>query len=96
MTTPKPIHTPGPWQCNDGVTITAQSPHGRAYIIATVNFERPRSEFVANAAVLTAAPQMLSALEYAYKRLVADNAYVGDPLISVVFSAITTAKGGDA
>lgn len=46
--------------------------------------------------LIKSAPQMLSALEYAYKRLVSDNAYVGDPLIGVVFSAITAAKGGES
>lgn len=90
-------HTPGPWKAVCRSIDNQENDYFLGWDIeGPPEAQRGQFERGADARLIAAAPQMLSALEYAYKRLVADNAYVGDPLIGVVFSAITAAKGGES
>ena len=55
-----PQHTPGPWIV-DGQDITTSEDTGFA-LIATVNPDKPTSVCHANAALLAAAPELLTVL----------------------------------
>jgi len=57
-------HTPGPWHTRkNDASITAEAPNGTASTVAHVDFSKSRDEWVANARLIAAAPDLLAAAE---------------------------------
>ena len=88
------LHTPGPWKC-DLVSLKIWANDGNAEIARTSSDVSIHEE-EANAHLISAAPDLLSALEAAVARVQIANEE-GDPILSAwlpdALSAIAKAKG---
>jgi hypothetical protein len=91
-------HTPGPWHTRkNDASITAEAPNGTASTVAHVDFSKSRDEWVSNARLIAASPELLDALIEIYERLAADiPVEVDDSWFSVARAAIAKAKGETA
>ena len=89
MKNSKVKHTPGPWEMN-GPTVVRGSRK-----ICDVSFDYKIGTINANSKLISAAPELLEALELAYSRLNEINGTVGisNTLLTVCKNAIAKAKG---
>ena len=83
-------HTPGPWwPSRNGIACKV------GWIVGGHWHDSKTGESFgdedADQLLMSCAPDMLKTLESVYCRLIADNAYVGDPLIAEVFTTIKNA-----
>ena len=92
-------HTPGPWYTRkNDASITALLRNGTASTVAHVDFSKSRDEWVANARLIAAAPDMLAALEMVESLLigVAMTDYPVITELEKVTAVISKAKGESA
>jgi hypothetical protein len=85
-------HTPGPWVAGDWNAHTLQIPIDDAYGIAIARAWGGNDEATANARLISAAPDLLEALELCIERVEVDDPFAKE-LVAKGRAAIAKARG---